>query len=103
MSSGIFPKDPATGTAPPEVERQCELLFGNIRRLMEAAGGSIDDIIKVTVWVKDKSSKSEINRQWLAMFPDPAARPARHTFTYSDIPPGMFVQCEIVAVLPSEG
>ena len=101
MSSGIFPKDPATGEAPPEVERQCELLFANIRRVVEAAGGTTEDIIKITIWVKDKSSKTYLNNEWLAMFPDPYSRPARHTFSYQDIPKGMLVQCEIVAVVDS--
>jgi enamine deaminase RidA (YjgF/YER057c/UK114 family) len=102
MSSGIFPKDPATGAAPAEVERQCELLFANVRRVMEAAGGTTADIVKVSIWVKDKSAKACLNREWLAMFPDPHSRPARHTFSYDDIPKGMLVQCEIVAVLPQE-
>jgi enamine deaminase RidA (YjgF/YER057c/UK114 family) len=102
MSSGIFPKDPATGTAPPELERQCELLFANVRRVVEAAGGSTADIIKMTLWVKDKSARTFLNREWTAMFPDPQSRPARHTFSYNDIPKGMLVQCEIVAVLAQD-
>ncbi len=101
MSSGIFPKDPATGQAPSEVEQQSELLFANIRRVVEAAGGTTEDIIKVTLWVKDKSAKEFLNHEWLKMFPDPHSRPARHTFSYQDIPNGMLVQCEIVAVLRS--
>jgi enamine deaminase RidA (YjgF/YER057c/UK114 family) len=99
MSSGIFPKDPATGQAPAQVEHQCQLLFANIRRVIEAAGGTTDDIIKINIWVKDKSSKEHLNREWLRMFPDPHSRPARHTFSYQDIPKGMLVQSEIVAVL----
>lgn len=102
MSSGIFPKDPATGTAPPDLERQCELLFANIRRVVEAAGGTTQNILKVTLWVKDKNARTHLNRAWLEMFPDPDSRPARHTFSYDDIPKGMLVQCEIVAVLPDE-
>ena len=102
MSSGIFPRDPSTGVAPPEVERQCELLFANIRRVVEAAGGTAGDIIKVSMWVKDQSARAHLNREWLAMFPDPQSRPARHTFSYDHIPKGMLVQCEIVAILQRE-
>ena len=70
MSSGIFGMEPETRKTPPDVESQCKLMFANIRRVMEAAGGSIDDIIKVVVWAKDKSFKEAVNKEWLVMFPD---------------------------------
>ena len=99
VSSGIFPSDPATGSAPEGADAQCAMLFANVQRIVEAAGGTPDDIVKVTVWVKDSTSKQFLNREWLKMFPDPDSRPARHTMNYQDIPKGMLVQCEIVAVL----
>jgi hypothetical protein len=33
------------------------------------------------------------------MFPDPHSRPARHTFQNPDLPPGMLVQCEVIAYI----
>jgi enamine deaminase RidA (YjgF/YER057c/UK114 family) len=102
MSSGIFPIDPATGRAPEGAGAQCATLFANIRRIVEGAGATTEDIVKVTVWVKDASSKEYLNREWLKMFPHPQSRPARHTFSYPDVPKGMLVQCEIVAVLRPE-
>ncbi len=79
MSSGIFPKDPSTGKAPDGLEEQCAVLFANIRRVIECAGGTTEDIIKITVWAKDQKTKAFVNKEWLAMFPDPHSRPARHT------------------------
>ena len=99
MSSGIFGMEPETRKTPPDVESQCKLMFANIRRVMEAAGGSIDDIIKVVVWAKDKSFKEAVNKEWLAMFPDEHSRPARHTMLYQGFSGNTLVQCEIVAVL----
>jgi len=99
MSSGIFGMEPETRKTPPDVESQCKLMFANIRRVMEAAGGSIDDIIKVVVWAKDKSFKEAVNTEWLAMFPDEHSRPARHTMLYQGFSGNTLVQCEIVAVL----
>ena len=64
-----------------------------------ARGGSIDDIIKVVVWAKDKSFKEAVNKEWLAMFPDEHSRPARHTMLYQGFSGNTLVQCEIVAVL----
>src|SRR6059058_107545 len=57
MSSGIFGMEPETRKTPPDIESQCRLMFANVRRVMEAAGGSVDDIIKLVVWAKDKAFK----------------------------------------------
>ena len=102
MTSGIFGMEPETRKTPPDVESQCKLMFANIRRVMEAAGGSVGDIIKVVVWAKDKSFKEAVNTEWLAMFPDERSRPARHTMMYQGFGGNTLVQCEIVAILPEK-
>jgi enamine deaminase RidA (YjgF/YER057c/UK114 family) len=99
MSSGIFGMEPETRKTPDAVESQCKLMFANIRRVMEVAGGSVDDIIKVVIWAKDKSFKEAVNKEWLAMFPDEHSRPARHTMMYQGFSGNTLIQCEIVAVL----
>jgi enamine deaminase RidA (YjgF/YER057c/UK114 family) len=100
MTSGIFGMDPATRAVPDDIAGQCRLMFDNVRRVMEAAGGSPDDIIKLVVWAKDKSFKDAMNQEWLAMFPDPHSRPARHTMMYGGFSGNVLIQCEITAVLP---
>ena len=102
MTSGIFGMDPETRKAPNDIEGQCRLMFANVRRVMEVAGGSTDDIIKMVVWTKDKSFKDAMNNEWLTMFPDPHSRPARHTMMYSSFSGNYLIQCEIIAVLPSD-
>jgi 2-iminobutanoate/2-iminopropanoate deaminase len=101
-SGSIFGKDPERGGAFAETaEEQCAVMFANIRRLMEAAGGSTDDILKLEVWVKEASYRALVNQQWLTMFPDEHARPARHTFVTADVSPGALMQCAVLAVLPA--
>lgn len=100
MTSGIFGRDPATGVAPDDLAAQCRLMFQNVRAVMQAAGGTPEDIIKVVVWARDLSFKEAVNREWLAMFPDEHSRPARHTMMYNDFAGNVLVQCELVAVLP---
>ena len=70
-------------------------------RVMEAAGGSTDNIIKMVVWAKDKAFKNAVNKEWNAMFPDEHSRPARHTMLYGGFTGNTLIQCEIVAVLDS--
>ncbi len=99
-SGSIFGKDPEKGGAFAETaEEQCAVMFANIRRLMEAAGGSTDNVLKLEVWVKDPSYRGLVNKQWLAMFPDEHARPARHTFVTADVSPGALMQCAVLAIL----
>jgi 2-iminobutanoate/2-iminopropanoate deaminase len=102
MSSGIFGMEPETRKTPDDVQGQCKLMFANIRRVMAAAGGSVDDIIKVVIWAKDKSFKEAVNKEWIAMFPDEHSRPARHTMLYQGFSENTLVQCEIMAVLPEQ-
>lgn len=98
-TSGVFGKDPNTGIIPPDIESQCTLMFANLRRILEAGGGSPENILKMTVWVKDKSLRPHVNKEWLAMFPAEHSRPARHSLVNTDLPGAALVQCEILAVI----
>ncbi len=94
----IIGKDPSTGILPESLDEQCACMFRQIRVIMEEAGSSTDDIIKITVWMKDSSDRSALNREWLAMFPDPDSRPARQAMVM-DMSGGMLVKCDIMAVM----
>ena len=74
-------------------------MFQNIRKILEAAGGNVDNILKLTVWMKRGNNKKTLNEQWSAMFPNERSRPARHTFFYDDLPLDQEIQCEIQAIV----
>jgi len=97
MSGVINGVDPATGKVAPTLEDQCRFMFQHVRAIMAAAGGSTDDIIKMTVFMADRSKRDAINGEWLKMFPDEHSRPARHTQNaILDAP--IQIQCDITAV-----
>lgn len=98
-SSAIHGRDPVTGVLPETVEGQAAGVFANIRRVIEAAGGRPEDIIKVVVFAANAASaRSAVNTPWVQMFPDPDDRPVRHTLT-TPLPAGFLVQAEFVAHL----
>ena len=99
ISGGIAGKDPKTGALPPDIASQCALMFQNIRTVLELGGAKPEHVIKINVWMKDKSDREHMNREWLLMFPDPHSRPARHTFTDTDQPYGALISCEVIAVI----
>ena len=80
MSSVIGGANPGTRELPPSLEAQVANVFAHIRSDIEAAGGTVDDIIKITFWVKDPvSQRAALMAEWLMSFPYPVARPARNT------------------------
>jgi enamine deaminase RidA (YjgF/YER057c/UK114 family) len=97
MSGLIRGHDPATGQLAPTLEQQCAFMFEHMRQTVEVGGATVEDIIKVTVWMK-QLTREPINKEWVKMFPDPASRPARQVM---EVPmePGVLIQCDFVAVI----
>lgn len=98
VSGGISPLDPDTGSVPADTARQVELVFANLRRVLEAAGGRPEDVVKCTVFVVDKSIRPLVDEQWVRLFPDKASRPARHTLR-TELPASVQLQLDVIAVL----
>lgn len=98
MFSGAILGRDAAGKLGATLDEQCAHLFGNMRHIVEAGGGSIEDIAKVTLWMRDRSDRSALNREWVKMFPDPASRPARH-IQLADPADEAMIRCEFIAVL----
>jgi enamine deaminase RidA (YjgF/YER057c/UK114 family) len=98
ISSGINGIDADTGNLPDTVDEQIALIFTNIEKIMEAAGGTTADIAKCTFFVRDRAARSAIDPHWLQMFPDEASRSARHTLQYA-LPVPLHTQCELIAYL----
>ena len=97
MTGIITGTDSATGKLAHTVEAQCANIFHHVRSIMAAAGGSTDDIIKMNVWMADRSRRDVLNAEWVKMFPDPHSRPARHT-SQSQLEGGQLIVCDITAV-----
>src|SRR5947208_8914822 len=98
MSGVILGRDPATGAMPERIEAQCANMFAHMKAIVEAGGGTTDDIIKMTVWLQDRSQRAPVNAEWVKMFPDEHSRPARHALQM-EMDGGALVQCDFTAVI----
>jgi 2-iminobutanoate/2-iminopropanoate deaminase len=99
VASGIiYGLDIATGKPAASLDDQAKLMFRHLKAIIEAAGGTTDDIVKLTVWMVDRSQREAVNREWLAMFPDPETRPARQAMQ-AELGAGILVQCDFLAVI----
>lgn len=99
MTGGVYGLDRSTGALPDDVTEQTQLMFTNLAAIMEAAGGSMDDIARMTVYVKVPEARPAVNVEWLKAFPDAASRPARHTLVNEGLPANMLVQCDATAFI----
>jgi 2-iminobutanoate/2-iminopropanoate deaminase len=62
--SGLTGVDITINETPSDPQRQAELLFQNIRAFMETAGGSIDDVVHVTLYLKEGQSREPFDTEW---------------------------------------
>jgi len=90
--------NPATGKIPPTLAEQCAFLFNHMRSIVEAAGGTMDDIIKINFWMKDRSQRDVLNKEWLKFFPEKETRPARQTLQ-GIMDDGILIQCDFMAII----
>lgn len=98
FSGSIQGTDPATRKLPPTLEEQSAFMFANMRRIVEGGGATIDNIIKINMWMVDRSRRDVVNHDWVTMFPDAASRPARHT-VQANLDGGKLIECDFIAVL----
>ena len=98
MTSVILGRNTETGETPETLEGQCALMFEHVRSIIEATGGSTENIVKLTVRMKDPARRDAVNAEWTRMFPDPASRPARHTLPDAHDWPYL-VSCDFTAIM----
>ena len=89
--------DPTISNLADALQQQCAFMFSNMSKTVEAGGGTVEDIIKVTIWM-EALEREPVNAEWVKMFPDPAARPARQIMELP-MEEGVLVQCDFLAVV----
>ena len=96
--SGQVPLDPATGAlAAPDVAGQTRACLAHVRAIVEEAGGTMDDVVKTTVYMLDLGAFAAMNEVYAQAFGD--APPARATIGVVALPAGAQVEIEVVAVV----
>ena len=85
MSSIIAPFNPGSRDVPDTVEEQYRNIFSHVGAMLDAAGATWDDIVKMNFWVPNAEARPALEAPWLEHFPDEASRPARHTQVSKDM------------------
>jgi reactive intermediate/imine deaminase len=98
--SGQIPLDPATmKVVDGAFERQITQVFENLKAVAEAAGGSLAEIVKLTVYLTDLANFSQVNEVMARFFSEPY--PARAAVGVSALPLGVAVEIDAILELDS--
>ena len=98
--SGQIPLDPETmELVDGDFAMRTRQVFDNLSAVAQAAGGSLDDIVKLTVFLTDLADYPAVNEIMTEYFAEPY--PARAALAVAALPKGSDVEVEAVLVLPS--
>lgn len=100
FSAGFGPQDPDSGKVADTVAEQTAQVLTNLRAVLEAAGGSLDDVVKVTAYLANLDRDfAAYNKVYGQFFAEPW--PARTTVGAQL--PGILVEIDVVASVPRSG
>lgn len=97
FTSGQLGMAPGTGKFPATVEEQARQSLENVKAIVEAAGGSMDQVVKTTVFLKDMNDFQAVNGVYSQFFAEPY--PARSAVEVARLPKDALVEIEVIAQL----
>lgn len=95
--AGQGPANPVTGVMPDGIEAQVTQCLENVKAIVEAAGATMADVVKVNAYLKDMADFPVYNEIYKRYFPEPY--PARTT-VQSDLP-RFLVEIDAIVALPA--
>ncbi len=96
--SGQIPLDPATGElVTGDIEAQAVRVFENLKAVAQAAGGSLRQTVKITIYLTDLGHFATVNTIMARYFEQPY--PARATLGVAALPRGSAIEADAVLVL----
>ena len=96
FASGQIGVNPATGEAPEGVEAQAEQALTNLKAVLEAAGTSLENVVKTTVFLQSMDDFAAINAIYAKYFQSEC--PARSCVAVAKLPKGLLFEVEAIAV-----
>jgi 2-iminobutanoate/2-iminopropanoate deaminase len=99
FTAGQIPIDPATGTiVPGGIQEQTTRVLDNVKAILEAAGGSLQHVVKTTVFLSDLNDFGPMNEVYGRYFA--GSPPARSTVQVSRLPRDVRVEIDAIGLLP---
>ena len=96
FASGQIPVNPETGEIPEGIDAQAEQVMKNVKNLLEAAGTSVDQVVKTGVFIKNMDDFATINGIYAKYFAKDC--PARSCVEVARLPKDVLLEMEAIAV-----
>lgn len=98
ITSGQIPIDPATGNlVEGDIEVQTRQVFANLKAVLEAAGSSLDRIVKTTCFMDNMNDFAKMNEVYASFFS--GDYPSRSAVEVAKLPKGALIEIEVIAYL----
>ena len=95
-TSGVIPVVPETGDIPEGSQAQAKQALTNLSNLLEAAGTSMDNVVKTTVFIKEMNDFGAINEVYATFFS--GAFPARSCVEVARLPKDVLIEIEAIGL-----
>ncbi len=95
-ASGQIPINPATGEIPAGIKEQTTQSLANVKAILAEAGLTTDNVVKTTVFLADMTDFAAMNEVYASVFSAPY--PARSAVAVKDLPKGVMVEIEVIAM-----
>jgi 2-iminobutanoate/2-iminopropanoate deaminase len=96
-TAGQIPIDPVTGDmVEGGITAQTRRVLENLKSVLEAAGSSLDRVVKATVFLRQMADFAAMNEVYADYFGD--VRPARSTVAAAELPRGALVEIDLIAL-----
>ena len=95
FTSGQIPVDPATGAIPEGIAAQAEQSCKNVGAILEAAGVTLESVVKTTCFLADMGDFAAFNEVYAKYF---TSKPARSCVAVRELPKGVLCEIEAIAV-----
>lgn len=97
--SGQLPIDPSSGElVSGSLEEKTRQVLSNLRAIAEAAGASLEDVVKTTVFLKDMNDFAAMNGVFAEYFPN--TPPARAAVQVAALPKDVDIEIEAIVLMP---
>ena len=97
--SGQIPIDPKTGElVQGDIRQQAQRVLENLKAILESQKLGMEDVVKVTIFLKDMGNFSQVNEIYASYFP--SSPPARSTVEVARLPRDAEIEIEAVALTP---
>jgi len=96
--SGQIPLDPKTGElVKGDIRKQTQQVLENIKGILESQGLGMENVVKVTIFLKDIANFNQVNEVYATYFP--SSPPARSTVEVAKLPRDADIEIEALAII----